>query len=335
MALMFDVDNDGWTDILQPFDRGYWRNNQSGGFSWVANIADNSPHLVSAQFVNAVNHTIAADFNADGLMDYIVGRVPYLYSPTPETVFLTYRNNGNGTFTLMSDNGLDNGEFELPNSSQSWAQYSNSTVADINLDGLPDIIYGGKSFGSAYQYAINNGGFNFLVVDQNWGGPHGSGGYVGVAWASAADLDNDGKIDALINARTDADHNNIATMMNTSTNVGNWLKIYPRGAAPNTDGLHTKITLTEANSSNIVSSVQSGRYGRGQGSYMVPHLGLGDNGSVDVTVRWPNGGATYSYDNIPANQSIVVYPDGCLVQAWTPGSGVALTSSGQSCTNPQ
>nr|MBP6799160.1 hypothetical protein [Luteimonas sp.] len=56
------------------------------------------------------------------------------------------------------------------------------------------------------------------------------------------------------------------------------------------------------------------------------HAGLGTNATVDLEVRFPNGGPTHRFANVASNQEVIVYRGGCLLANWRPGSGWPLAA---------
>jgi hypothetical protein len=63
----------------------------------------------------------------------------------------------------------------------------------------------------------------------------------------------------------------------------------------------------------------------GQHAQTWVHTGLASHTTADLVVRYPHDGPTYHFDAIAADQEVIVYPNGCLVQHWTPGNGWSLT----------
>ena len=123
-----DMDSDGWLDIVASgyeANRGalyiYW-NNGDGTFSSTVTGYQGSYDAC----------TVPADFDADGRMDILVtGFSPYK-GGNDKAVFI-YRNTGNRNFAMLNDNycGFEGVDGATP------------AVADVNHDGLPDILLGG------------------------------------------------------------------------------------------------------------------------------------------------------------------------------------------------
>lgn len=337
-ALIFDVNNDTWPDIVYPYDRGWFRNDSGTGFTWQALTIADDQYLLSTDYNSSVNHSVVADFNKDGYMDFVVGKTPYNITASPGLPMIVYKNNGDGTFSNVSiGSGVYAGEIDATHGSFPWAQYANSTVADLDLDGSPEIIIAGAEYPNTTAIAQSNGNFTFSVDKLNLGSPHGGdcNVYVGKAWVTAGDVDRDGDIDLGVNGCTSlATNANVKVWTNTTTVSNNWFRFKFRGAGNNTDGLHTRVVIKEAGTNNIITSFQSGFFGQGQETYMQPHVGLGNNATVDVEITWPHGGQTHFYPSISTDKDLIAFRDGCLIENWTPGTGWPLTSVGQTCTNP-
>lgn len=335
--LVFDVDNDSYPDAVYPYDRGWFKNNSGASFTFQPLTIDDNPRLLDPQYNSSVNYTLAADFDADGYMDLAVGRVPYNIEAIPGLTFILYRNNGDGTFADVSaPSGLHNGEIIPQNDTTPYEQYGNASVVDINNDGYPDILLSNVDYPRTAAIAVNNGDLTFSLHEFIFGGSHGApcGVYYGMPWITASDLDRDGDADIVVNACTSIETNANVKIWRNDSDTGNWLSFKLRGAGNNTDGLHTKITVKEPGTENIITSVQTGYYGQGQETYMYPHLGVGENSAVDIEISWPHSGETYVYSSVSTNRDLIAFRDGCLITDWAPGSGWPLDSAGQTCLQP-
>ncbi|HET7617239.1 MAG TPA: CRTAC1 family protein [Vicinamibacterales bacterium] len=102
------------------------------------------------------------------------------------------------------------------------------------------------------------------------------------------DLDNDGRIDVVINDLDGAPQ----VLHNEAASPGHWLIVKVQGEAPNTDAIGAEITIT-VGTWKQTAVVQSGTSYISQND-MRQHFGLGDASQVDdVAVRWPDGTLTH------------------------------------------
>ncbi len=118
--------------------------------------------------------------------------------------------------------------------------------------------------------------------------------------AAFDDLDNDGRIDAVIlNSRREP-----TILRNESANGHHWLQIQLRGARSNRDGVGSRVTVA-AGDLVQAAEVHSGRgYQSHFGSRL--HFGLGAHDRADrVEVRWM-GGEVDVIEDVAAGQRIVI-----------------------------
>ena len=176
-----DFDNDGWTDLLitgyAPFEEnkryiGLFRNTQNGSFELLSN----------PEFVSMSGTTVyAADFNNDGLMDFVIGG--YNDNMGDAGTPTVYLNDGDMTFTAVTGFGFGSHQGTL-------------FPIDVNNDGKMDIIETGRSastlsWGHVARVYINNGdGTSFTSLDETATGLAGSNSSVGFG-----DINNDGWMD--------------------------------------------------------------------------------------------------------------------------------------------
>lgn len=176
-----DFDNDGWTDLLitgyAPVETtkryiGLFRNTQNGSFELMPN----------PEFVSMSGTTVyAADFNNDGLMDFVIGG--YNDDMGDAGTPTVYLNDGDMTFTAVTGFGFGSHQGTL-------------FPIDVNNDGKMDIIETGRSastlsWGHVARVYINNGdGKSFTSLDETATGLAGSNSSVGFG-----DINNDGWMD--------------------------------------------------------------------------------------------------------------------------------------------
>lgn len=237
-------------------------------------------------------HSVAFfDYDNDGDLD--------IYSLGWEPPTCLYRNNGDGTFTDVAEEaGVIDG------------RAARLTVGDYDNDGYMDIFV--KEEGPARLYH-NNGDGTFTDVAKEAGVWHqqGAGG------CAFADYDNDGDLDLFV-ARPDVLYRN-------DGKDNNWLHVKPVGTVSNRDGIGARV-MVQAGELSMMREINSG-HARSRPE-MAAHFGLGMNTSADrIEIRWPSGQVDV-FQNVPANQFIVVQeglgmignravePDGKITASW-------------------
>ncbi|PLX40730.1 MAG: hypothetical protein C0608_08245 [Deltaproteobacteria bacterium] len=178
-SVFFDFDNDGWTDLYLPKGGRYeieanrLLKNVGGTFVDVTDKAG----VGSKEFTYAA---ASADFDNDGFLDL------YLANYGVGAKNILYRNNGDGTFTDVTDKA------GVGDRSWSWM----AVWADVNGDNKQDlyVVNGRYPAGEPNTLYINNGDGTFSdasrtsgIADNGWG--------LGAAFA---DTDKDGDLDLFI-----------------------------------------------------------------------------------------------------------------------------------------
>jgi hypothetical protein len=179
-----DYDNDGFLDLfvgVNNFGNDWlYHNNGRGGFTKITNGA-----IVSSG-ANA-NNCGWADYDNDGFLDLFVAN-------SDQNDFL-YHNNGDGTFTRVTNNAI---ALKTGNSQGgSWADYDNDGLPDLFVSRVnePNLLYHNEGHGMFTT--VTNG---IIVHDVSVG--------QGTSWG---DYDNDGYLDLFVvnpNARNFLYRNN-------------------------------------------------------------------------------------------------------------------------------
>lgn len=317
-SIVFDVDNDSYPELVMYGDvnvtaanRG-WFTTSTGTPQWVGNKFDYTvPTNDQRQ-----SRPLIGDFDNDGDMDLIT--FWYLYGSSGTIDLNFFRNNGDGTFTEVTNTSGLVGQL----SNQAYqTSYSNSAVGDVDNDGYLDILFGSESCGQGVTFLMNNGNMSFTVdrsvnfVESCTEKPR----------VATMDYDSDGKIDIV---KTAGSYDNsvsgqFAIYRNTMNTGNNWFKVKVIGEQENTDGMQTRLTWFEPNTTNIITSTQV--YSSAAHNNLNPHVGLGSHTTVDLQVVHPHNGGTYLYEDLPVNQEVIVYFNGAITQNWTPGSGWSIT----------
>ncbi len=201
-AAVLDFDNDGYEDLYVTGganDDVLYRNNGDGTFTDV---------LPSAGFESVrtayTQGAAAADINRDGYKDIIVTTMNYLDGNRTIAPNLLFINNGDGTFTEMTD------EWQL---GSDRVNSMGASFGDINADGYPDLficnyfsnsttgisIYNESTITNSFRPSIdflyiNVGGEYFVDVREFYGLDHVGFGFQGLF----TDYDNDADLDLYI-----------------------------------------------------------------------------------------------------------------------------------------
>ncbi len=101
---------------------------------------------------------------------------------------------------------------------------------------------------------------------------------------AAGDLDNDGRIDAVIVAQNEP----LAYFHNRSANVGHFVMFRLEGTKSNRDGVGASLAVTAGGRRQVAQRTGGGSYQSANDPRL--HFGLGDRDRVDsVEVVWPSG----------------------------------------------
>ena len=210
-GLFFDFDNDGWVDIYlvnsgpsdfynpkTPIKNALYRNNGDGSFSDLTDKAG----VACGQMGHFGMGAAAADYDGDGWQDLYV---------TNYGVNVLFHNNGNGTFTNVTDKA----GVAAPNWSTcaTWFDYDNDSKLDlfvssfVQYSGNGTIFCGDNRVGRRYycvprvfkprsSYLFHNeGGGKFLDVSKDSGIAASQGKSFG---SVATDINNDGLMDLFV-----------------------------------------------------------------------------------------------------------------------------------------
>ena len=180
-----DVDSDGWLDIFvisygtvdqrftMPGNHRLYRNNGDGTFTDIAARAG-----VTTTSLKQPTGTGASfgDYDLDGDLDLAVAS--WFYGEGGNALF---RNNGDGTFENVTS--------LLPFSGNQAPKGYTPLFADMDGDRYPELLWAADYFTS--RYLRNDGGRGFTdITEQSQTGLDANG-----MGATAADLDNDGRLD--------------------------------------------------------------------------------------------------------------------------------------------
>jgi hypothetical protein len=282
MGLSFaDYDNDGFTDVFisnDTFQNYLLRNNGDGTFTEVGLLAG----VAYTGFGNAVAGmgTDFRDLDNDGKPDIF------------ETAmfgegFPLYRNMGGGQFQdVTGPSGLTKFTSRLT----AWG----AGVFDFDNDGWKDLFTANSdildnSMELAHRpYALPNGLFRNLgnLTFEDVSAKAGASFRVPGAHRGAAfgDLNNDGKIDAVVTNLNGPPE----IWMNRTSNGNHWIILKLVGVKSNRDGLGTKVKITTSLGSQFNHATTA--VGLNSSSDKRVHFGLGAATIIDrIELAWPSG----------------------------------------------
>lgn len=297
-----DVTGNGWPDIVQPANGGYWRND-AGTLVWVA---------VPAFTGDSSMQMLLADFDNDGHLDlFHLDGPPFGNSNRA----LLYRNDGAGGFVNVSAaSGL---------SGIAASDYGNIIAADFDNDGFQDLMVSGIS--DSVRIYRNNGDMTFTASRATSFGP--SSGDTGGGWqtgkprADVADFDNDGRLDIV---KTRFQDNLGLWRNNTDTRGRRWMKVRVRGGGGNSDGVGASVRWYQAGTNQLVSHMPVLVGEQHPQTHL--HTGLARHRMVDLEVRFPNDGPVHRFPGVASDQEVIVFRNGCLLTGWKPGIGWPLSA---------
>ncbi len=293
-----DFNNDGWPDIAIANDT--WPNflfiNQHDGtfkdVSFISGVAASADGKYEAGM-----GIDAADVDGDGWMDIYITHLDF-------ELDRLYHNNQDETFDDVTyQSGIGNSAIFLSGVSALFADYDNDGWTDIMqvngamLDNI-NLYHTEVTYKESKLMFRNLGKGKFAKVSKELG-PAFMRPVAGRGLA-AADFDNDGDIDFVINARGDFPE----LLRNDGGNANNWLKVNLVGTKSNRDGLGSVLKLT----SEGFTQVQQAKGGM---SYMAAndpriHFGLGKRKSIEsLQITWPSGQVD-KLSKVPINQIVTV-----------------------------
>jgi len=303
-TLTGDFDNDGWPDIYVACDSTpsvLFHNNHDGTFSEIgvsAGVAYNEDGHEQAGM-----GADAGDYDGDGWLDIIKTNF------SDQTAAL-YRNNHDGTFTDVTyEAGLGGNTQFL-----GWG----TLFVDVDNDGWPDLFMANghvypeldrSALGSTFRerkllyWNRHDGKFKDISLDAGPGitKPLNSHG------VAAADFDNDGTVELLVNNSHDP-----PSLLKNYGKHGNWILVKLVGTKSNHDAIGAQVKV-RAGGHQQLQEVRSGGGYISQSDFRL-HFGLGSATKIDVLeIRWPSG-TVNKFEDVPANQILSIKEGVGIVQ---------------------
>lgn len=307
-----DYDRDGHVDLFVANDsvpEFLYHNRGDGTFEEVG--------LASGVAVDQDGRTYAgmgvdfADYNNDGWPDIVV-------TDLANQRYAAYENDGDGTFTYASQSvGL--GPISLTHSG--WGM----RLFDYDNDGRKDLLVAqGHDLDTIELTNPNlhyrepmllarNTRYGFVDVSSQ------SGAVFQQPWVARGmaigDLDNDGRIDAVINTNDGQAH----ILHNQTPTRNHWILLKLVGHRSNRDAIGAEVTLTSGSGRQYATVSTTGSYLSASDKRV--HFGLGAESTIQkLEIRWPSGmGQTLT--NVAADQVLQV--DEPTAEAPAAGTGTA------------
>jgi flagellar hook assembly protein FlgD len=277
-----DYNNDGFLDLLLANDgNGYnllYKNRNAESFERIktGDIYNDRGYSKGGSW---------GDYDNDGDLDLFVANAGV---DEAGTVDFLYRNNGDETFTKVTEGPIVN------NSAYSHG----GTWGDFDNDGDLDLFVGVWIRQNLLYMNNGDGTFNKItegeiitrtsLVSSN---------------VAAADYDNDGDLDLFLPVWGQS---NLLYRNDTSGN--NWIRIKCEGSSSNKFGIGAKVKLTAAINGVQVTQMReiTSNIGCRSQSITDAHFGLGDASTIDsVRVEWPSGKVSIQKD-VDVNQVITI-----------------------------
>ena len=292
-----DYEGDGHIDIFVANDSMFeflYHNKGNGTFEEVG--------LAAGIAADADGRTFAgmgidfADYNNDGLPDVVI-------TDLANQMYALYKNNGDGTFSYASyDSGL--GKMTRPHSGWGirFLDYDNDGWKDLliaqghDLDTI-ELNYPNLHYREPMLLARNTG-HEFVDISAD------SGSVFHQPWLgrgmAIGDIDNDGRIDAVITTNDGPAHilhNEIAT-------TNHWLTLKLIGHKSNRDAIGAEIKLVTEKGQQFATVSTAGSYLSSSDKRV--HFGLGSETTAkSVEIHWPNG-TMQTLKNVRADQILQV-----------------------------
>ena len=275
-----DFNNDGWPDILQVdmLPRDLRRRKRMSGYMSYGNLLDNRNRGFRDDYaMNSLQLSNGVATNGDVIFSEIsrlagVSHTDWSWS----ALFADFDNDGNKDIFISNGypkavNDLDYVAAVFPAQRRGDTARAHRLLKELPGYSEPNYIF------------RNNGDLTFSDVSKAWGMAQAGFSY----GAAYADLDNDGRLDLVVN-NIDGPASIYENVL-PNDDAHHWLRIRLEGEPPNRRGIGSELTLTAS--------------GRTQFLYQSPYRGF--MSTVDDRLHFGLGRAT-RVDSLQ-----VVWPDGC------------------------
>lgn len=293
-----DFDADGFLDIFIANDsyRNFlFRNNGGATFDEIG-LQAGVAYVDEGVAVSGMGVDFR-DYDGDGWPDIFV-------TALSDETFPLFRNLGNGMFR---DERYSSG---LGTQTMAWSGWSTGMV-DFDNDGWLDLfvagghvqsneeLYSGRASKQPNRLFRNLGKGAFQDISQHCGEAFQQAAlHRGAAFG---DLDNDGRIDAVVTRLNER----VEVLHNESTQTGHWLTLELEGVRANREGLGAKVTATLESGRSLVRHATTAVGYAGSSDSRI-HMGLGkETGMRSVEIVWP-GGKRQVLNQVPIDRVVRV-----------------------------
>lgn len=290
-----DFDDDGWQDIFVANDtlpNTLFRNQHDGTFKEVS---------LESGVAYTENGTPISGMGADARDVDNDGRVDIFETALRSESWPLFQNLGNG---LFNDATYESGLMGPTLARSGWG----NGIFDFNNDGWKDLFVAGGDvtdpLGSERERSMQA---NVIFTNLKNGTFVDASLEAGVAdrkavhrGAAFGDLDNDGRIDAVVTALDGS----LEVWHNVSPSRNHWLLVKTIGTKSNRDGIGAKLRLVTAK--GVQYNYVTTAVGLSSSSDGRVHFGLGEQTTVEeLQISWPSG-ANQTLTNIKADQILTV-----------------------------
>jgi hypothetical protein len=271
-----------------------YHNNGDGTFTRVTNTA---VHLGTDTWSDGCPGGAWGDYDNDGFQDLFA-------TGNDGTSDRLYHNNGDGTFSVVTNIARPGGTFSIGGS---WGDYDNDGYLDL-------LIRTGDGHNRVYH---NNGNGTFTAITQ---GPIVTDNFAGRScWtADWVDYDNDGFLDLFVTASADNGSTATNLLYHNTGNSNAWLEVKLVGTVANRSAIGAKVHVHATIGGKTFWQMREVRAGGAYGGSLISHFGLGDATNADIVrIEWPSG-LVQEFQNVAAKQ-ILTYTEPPRLLATTMG----------------